>query len=406
MKLPVWLLLACATPLSAQTESLTLERAVSLAHARSPQIATASARRMTAEGRARAEAALPNPTFEWRQENIGSPLAPDLFATVQLPLDVTGRRLKLRGVVGDAVARGNADSAQAVRHLDYEVIRAYWRAALATELLASAREESAARARLATFDSGRFREGAVAEVVAIRTSLETNRARMSVSQAVREAEQARGELSRLLGVPADSLPRIAALPANPVSTEQPSLDAATAAALANRKDLASLRFAYSESQRRAAAEQRGFMSDLQLVSGYKKTSGFNSGVVGFALPMPIFSRNEGVIMRAQGERTIAGAELRDAELKVRAEVSAAVHSYAAIADAQRNGTTSLELQAQQIAQTAEGAYREGAISLIDLIEAQRTRAESRAAALRWRVELLLAQLELKRATGAAFMVNQ
>ena len=40
---------------------------------------------------------------------------------------------------------------------------------------------------------------------------------------------------------------------------------------------------------------------------------------------------------------------------------------------------------------------------MELIEAQRARAESRAAALRWTVDVNLAQLELNRALGAPLM---
>ncbi len=67
------------------------------------------------------------------------------------------------------------------------------------------------------------------------------------------------------------------------------------------------------------------------------------------------------------------------------------------------GASGVDARAAEVAQIAEGAYREGAISLMELIEAQRARAESRAAALRWTVDVNLAQLELNRALGAPLL---
>jgi outer membrane protein TolC len=61
--------------------------------------------------------------------------------------------------------------------------------------------------------------------------------------------------------------------------------------------------------------------------------------------------------------------------------------------------SSLAARANEIAQIADASYREGATSLLELIEAQRARSESRAAAARWAVEVRLSLIELKRATG-------
>jgi cobalt-zinc-cadmium efflux system outer membrane protein len=351
----------------------------------------------------RADAAFPNPVFEWRRENLNSSLQPDIFGTLQVPLDVTGRRFALRSAVAEGTARGRADSAAAVRTFEADVARAYWRAALAAELLSVAAEEQRARVGVATFDSGRFREGAVAEVVAMRTRLEADRARIAQASARLEAERARGDLARALGVPLDSLPPLAEIAPVQDVDAAPTLSSALAAANAARPDLVSLRHAAAEAERRATAERRGVVSDLQLVSGYKTTSGINTGVIAVMVPLPMFNRNEGAKVRSRGEAIVAQAELRDAEARVRADVTAAVRGYEAIREALADGVAGIEARATEIAAIAEGAYREGAISLMELVEAQRTRAESRAAALRWTVDVQLARIELNRATGAPIM---
>jgi outer membrane protein, heavy metal efflux system len=324
---------------------------------------------------------------------------PDIFGTIQLPVDLTGRRFAIRAAGTALVARGRADSSAASRALDADVMRAYWRAALGAELLTVAGEEREAREQVADFDARRFREGAVAEVAAIRTRLEADRARMAEATARAEAARARGDLARLIGIPLESLPplaRLVPLAALPELPDEPTV----ASALAQRPDVAAFRLAAVEAAHRATAERRGVVSDLQFVTGYKQTAGLNTGVVGVLVPLPLFSRNEGMRERMQGESLVASAELRDAELRVHGEVAAAIQAIAALREAQEAGASGIDARAAEVAQIAEGAYREGAISLMELVEAQRARAESRATALRWTVELHLAVLELHRALGA------
>jgi len=363
---------------------------------------------MVAEGRAQSDGALPNPTFEWRQENFGSSIPPDIFATVQVPLDLTGRRLALRSAISAGRARGRSDSVAAARQFDLNIARAFWRASLGDALLAVANEELDARVRLANFDSSRLREGAVAEVVAMRTRLEVDRARMSETQARMEFERAKADLARMMGTAPDSLGRMAPLPALSASNLEPppDVEVAQSAAFANRSDLQSLRHAAEEAERRATAERRGFVSDVQLVSGYKKTAGVNSGVVGVLLPLPAFNRNAGTRERARGEQILAVSELKDAEWRVKGEVSSAIHAYATLRNAWLGDVLGAETRAADIANISEAAYREGAISTMELIESARVRAETRATALRWTAEILLAQLELSRAIEAPLTGNK
>lgn len=388
-----------------QESELTVQRAVQIARAHGPLAATAQARRVIAQGRARAESAFPNPTAEWRRENYSSPLQPDVFQTIQLPVDLTGRRFALRSAGTALVARGRADSSAVARQLDADVIRAFWRASLAAELLLVARQEREARENVAAFDAQRFREGAVAEVAAIRTRLEADRARIAEASAHVEALRARADLARLLGMTGDSLPTLTRLSTVDVLPAPPDEAIAVAQALAQRADFVALRFGAEEASHRATAERRGILSDVQVVAGSKETSGYNTGVLGFLVQLPIFSRNEGVRDRARGESLVATAELRDAELRVRGEVAAAIRGVVAMREALVAGTSGIDARAAEVAQIAEGAYREGAISLMELVEAQRARAESRAAALRWTVDLHLATLELNRATGAPLLEN-
>jgi cobalt-zinc-cadmium efflux system outer membrane protein len=397
-------LLAAPLVLHAQGEgegALTVAGAIALARAHNPLLAAASGHRQAAEARVRQEAAFPNPTLEWRRENLDSPLARDQFTTLALPIDLTGRRLALRGAARAAGARGTADSATVARQVEVEAARAYWRAALAHELLASAAEQREATEQLATFDADRARTGAVAEVSAMRTRLEAERARLAEVAAGAEWRRAVADLARATGVPAEQLPPLAPVRFTLDShAPVPGTASALALAVAHRSELAAKRAAVDEARQRVAAEGRGIISDVVIEAGLKQTSGYTTKLIGVGVPLPLFNSNGAGRSRAQGELRAAEAELRAAEQAVRADAVAAVESYRTLLAASAGAGDTITARSGEIARIAAAAYREGGTSLLEVLEAQRARAEARAAATRWIIDVRLARLELDRATGA------
>lgn len=392
--------LAIASALRAQEPGILTSRAVrALAREHSPATVMANGRMHLTAGRGRAEAAWPNPVAEWRRENLDSPLSPDIFATLQVPVDITGRRLALRAANTLAGRRALADSGLTMRDLDVNVLRAFWRASLTAELARIAVAERDAREATATFDVQRFREGAVAEVVAMRARIEADRARIAHATALADAVRAREELARFIGVPSGSLGALA--PPAAIDIERPLPDTAWTTVANRRPDLVVTRLAATESEQRWRAERRGVIGEVNVVGGYKATGGYATGLLGVLVPLPLFNRNEGQRQRARGEQIIARADLLDAELRARGELAAAMQAWLAVRDAARAGASTLDDRASEVASIAEASYREGAISLMELIEAQRTRAETRAAAARWIVDAHLAWLELHRSAGAS-----
>ena len=105
----------------------TLADAAALARRQHPLLTAAGGRRQSVTGAARQEAALPNPTLEWRKENLNSPLARDEFVTAALPLDLYGRRVVLRSASALTATRALQDSSTTARQVEFDVARAYWR---------------------------------------------------------------------------------------------------------------------------------------------------------------------------------------------------------------------------------------------------------------------------------------
>jgi outer membrane protein TolC len=374
---------------------LTLSDAVQQARAQGPWRDVPAARGALTRGEQSAATQFPNPTFEYRRENGGSPLPPDEFFTLTVPVDLTGRRLALWQARSVSVRRGVADSAAAQIELDHGAARAWIDAALSAELAAAAQTQAVALDSLAAFDESRFAAGAVAEVAALRTRVEADRAFLLAAAAQATAAKALATLRVWVGGDRASL---ASLAATPISTP-PSRDALLALARRARPDALAAAAATEQLALRRSAERRGILGDVQLVGGTKNTSGFrNTAVVGFLLPLPLFNQNGGPRTTTDAEWRIAAATSAALALRVEADVDAAYEGWNAI-NARSTAARSLADRADDVAAIARATYREGASTLTAVLEAQRAAFDVRAAAADGLAALLRADLDLRAAAG-------
>ena len=375
-----------------------LADALRLARQAGPLRQIADARRQIGLGRVTETNQWANPSLEWRRENLGSALLPDIFATVYLPIDVSGKRLAQRQAAAagrDRVAR-EADADR--RTADLDVARAWMRATVAQGHAAIIAEQVEALREIARVDAERLKEGQVSEAVGLRTSLEADRARVALVAARREANEAHAALARLLALPDGPFPGTAPI-ATPVLPAAPDSVAARHAALAARPELQAREAALQEAQRRLAVERRAVLGEVQLQGGTKETGGFMTGQVGVAIPMPLFNRNTGARQRAAGEYHEARLLRDDMRVLVSAAAASAWANYQQVQRAAADATT-FDARGREVAHIARLSYREGHATLTELLEAERAAAEARQAHLRWAADAWMARLELERAIGA------
>ncbi len=393
--------LLIAAPAAAQSSTLTLREALATARAHSPALPAASGRVATAAGSARQMSAYPNPVVELRREHLNSPLAKDDYATVTIPVDLTLRRSALRTAGRNEVAATLADSAVTARELDAAVTSAYLQSALANELASIAADRARALAGMAEFEATRFGEGAVAKGAALRTRLESDRARLELAAARADAERARASLARTMGVAPTGGTALAALPLDPTPDAQlATLGAAVIIAMERRPELAAAERRVAAARSMVSAEWRATLPDVGVQLGAKRTGGYDTGVAAISIGLPIFDQGNGARQRARGEQQVAEAELRSVRDRIGAEAAGSLRAYREIFAAKPSGTAALAEGGAEVARIAEASYREGAITLMELLDAERAHADFRAALARWSAEVALARMELNRALGA------
>jgi outer membrane protein TolC len=386
--------------LQAQQAPLTVEHAVTRAMTSGPGAQAASGVRATISGRARADAQWANPTLELRRENEGAPIPYDDFATLTLPVSLTGRRAALRDASAAARLRSVADSVLVLREAGFRAAEEWWEAWITASTATFARTQAARFAELARFDSLRAAEGMVAEAAAMRTRLEAERAGIQAVQAIAAAGRARASLAARLGA---EDPQDLTLAEPTITAPQPldlAIEDALSTALAQRPDVQAAQAAVRETDRRRAAESRGLLPDVGLSGGYKGTGGFSSATFGVILTPPLMNTNGGARERAMGEWLLADAERRALEIRVSGEVRAAYDAVLAMDALDVRSDASSAQRADTIAAAAEAAYREGAATLTETLETLRAVADVREATLRALAARHLIRLELRRAMGA------
>jgi cobalt-zinc-cadmium efflux system outer membrane protein len=188
------------------------------------------------------------------------------------------------------------------------------------------------------------------------------------------------ELQLVIGLASD---RVAIVPADsltlPPALDQ-TLDGSVTTALAGSPlPVAAAQAALNSAELASRAQRRSVFGVPSVSVGFEThdPSGGETGIlptVGLSLPLPLLNRNRGNIALAEAERARARAELTLAQLESRTTIARVLRERAgALARVERDRR--LLSSADRVAAMSLTAYREGASSLPNVLEAQRNARE-------------------------------
>ncbi|MCI0389596.1 MAG: TolC family protein, partial [Acidobacteria bacterium] len=327
---------------------------------------------------------LPRPGVSVIGENlsIGGPTAfnrlYEVGVTVTQPFELGGRGTRRKEVAERTVALAESRLANVMQRRLLDLRRGYYEAVLARANLEIARENRANFEELVRMNTVRLKEGDVAEVDLIRVRLEKVKFDSGVAAASLTYEQAKVRLLELLGE--SNYARAGTLDLRDQLEFAPfSLDSARLreAALANRAEVKMAEADQALAKAILGLEESRGKGEITPFAGYKRVGPDNTLLAGVTIPLPFGNRNQPGIARASAQRQVAATNLQLVRNRVLAEVEAAYLAYETARDQVRVYESGLLDQAQESATITLAAYREGVTPLINLIDAQRTRAEVR-----------------------------
>ena len=127
----------------------------------------------------------------------------------------------------------------------------------------------------------------------------------------------------------------------------------------------------------ARLQRRSIFSTPSITAGFEQGDPDTPGLLptfGVSLPIPLLNRNRGAIMQAQAEQARAQAALTLAQVQSRTEITRTARELAtSTAKVERDRL--LIGSANRVAGMSLTAYREGAASLANVLEAQRSARE-------------------------------
>jgi cobalt-zinc-cadmium efflux system outer membrane protein len=322
------------------------------------------------------------------------------YARLTLPVDVSGRRgsrIEAARASAGAVA---ADAELTRLELVVDGLRVFYEAAYARLHVESLRADREALVRVVEIVRRRTGAGAASGYDLQRFELELAAYDDLLASAETALLAARSRLAALVGKPQQMIDAGGALelPAAPAALESLLPDT-----LAQRGDVraARLRAASAEAHRAAAA--RAWIPELGLSAGIMSADAGDETALGYtlglALSLPIFDRGQAERARASAARRAADADGRWLETQVPAAVTLRHATLLRRIEQARRFENEQLARLDALLRAAETAYREGASTVAELLDAYETARDTRLRGLELRRDARLAELDLWLALG-------
>lgn len=395
---------------------IALAEAVERVRQHHPLIVAAKRRVAIAEAEKLDAGLRPNPSFSISGENF--PLGPtergfsfagslDWFATYSHTFE-TGDKRRLRVLLAERNLETSQAEAEAVeRQVVYEAKLAYQLVSISRLRVELLRENLNNLNYLVSLNEVRVREGYTAEGDLIKARLEGQRVEYQLRKASLEHERAKIGLLRAMGASSFEDGDLNFEIVEDLDYRQVSLNAALLQEAAMRLPQALV--AQSRVERAQALlrlEQARARPDVIASVGYKRNGPDNALYGALTVPLPIYQRNQGQVARAQAEVEMAEAELKYTRNVILAELAAARRAVEMNRKQVENLRADFLLRADESRSVSLAAYREGAVDLIVLLDAQRVRAQAQELYYQALYDYRVAIHELERAAGIERLPEQ
>ena len=368
----------------AQTPSLTLDQAVQEAIQNNLDLAADRFNLSVAEARQITAALRPNPVLTLQGLSLdvlgsgfnpASPTGPNQFnAHTDFVLERGGKRNERIAFAAEDRRVVELQIREGVRRLILDVQAGFVDIQQARAGVTLAEDNLRSLRGIVEVNDNRVRTGDLAQVELDRSRVAALQYETAVEQAKLQFEQAKSRLQRLIG-------RKTSLASFDVTAEmrrdfrEDGAEAILRRAVEKRPDLAAVR----QLQARSRADLR-----LQLANGkvdyvvgteytYQRAYGMGGSSLGlsFSVPLPVFSKNQGEIARAEREGRQNVARAAALEANISTEVELAFRQYQTSERLLKSIETSLLSRAKTVRDVTEYSYRRGEATLVEFLDAQR-----------------------------------
>jgi cobalt-zinc-cadmium efflux system outer membrane protein len=332
----------------------------------------------------------------------------DSIAAVSQLIEIGGKRHNRQVAARAGVVGARAAFFDARRLLDQGVTKAYVAAVLAGDNARILNESAGFLRHESDLAEVKFKAGAISDSDEKQIEVSAEQFELQAKSADAAAVQARIAVEILLGVkqpkgnwtPADSLDQLIVTPVT--ITNELKLEIARPDVIAAEANLRS-----SAANLKLQKAMR-IPDPTILVGAEHNPPGGGPPVdtlnVGVSFPLPLWNRNGGNIKAAEAAHDQAEIALEKAEAQVMADIANAESEYSEASQRWQRYRDQTVPKSAKVRDSVAFAYEKGDVSLVDLLEAERTDNDVRLAAAQAQADTASATADLKAATDV--MNNQ
>ena len=381
-----------------------LDRILELALERNPNIASAQSLIEQNEGRKIQAGAYPNPTITvqtadaaLRDPSIGRHIG-ERATSLSQPLEWPGKRAARQDAADAGLASSTVGFDEVKLNLIAEVKTAFYDLLLAERTVDLLQQNLEIVQDVARIVKARVRSGEGAQFEVVKAEVEVLKAKQELTKAKNAVRV------RLVGL--DTLTSGALGPRYKVQGDFRSvrdrLDPEQMAArdFSQHPTMKRQGKLVEQAEFTVSKERHSRVPDVTLFGGYAREVGREAVIAGLSLPTPLWYRQQGHIATALGAQRKEEAEL----IRARNDLARAINQHAREAETAQEQILVYEegllKQAQEALRIAQLSFRQGASSLLEVLDAQRVQRQITVDYNLARFELSLALTRFERALGS------
>lgn len=388
---------------------INLDQAIDLALAHSHALKAARTQIQQSQAQEVTASLRPNPTLAWdalfiplfspQNFNLGTLLNTQQFDMgVSYLYELGGKRQRRIDAARDAtsVTRYQVDDSE--RTLIFNVSQQFIGAQLAQSVLDFALKNLSSFEQTVKISDDRYKAGDISEGDLLKIKVQLLQFQTDVASAQVAKVQALASLRQLLGfdaVPADYEVE-GELAYQPLSVNLGDLQLR---ALKLRPDLLAAQQSVRAAQSQIALAKANGKVDLTTALSYSHVSDQSSLSASFAIPLPVFDRNQGEIARTRFALTQSQENAEAASDAVLTDVRNNYEAFSTNQKIIQLYLTGYLKQAQDSRDISEYAYKHGAASLLDFLDAERSYRSTQLSYRQALASYLLSVEQLKEAVG-------
>lgn len=394
-----------ASMTSAPSPAFTLDQAVMAAGGSAPASEAAAAAIEGARAGRIVAGLRPNPVANAQIENIAGSRSYSGFGNSQstigvaIPIELGGKRSARVAVASAQLSRTELQAAIVAADVRLSVTQLYIEAVAADRRVTTARDQVRIATEALRAASVRVRAGRASPLEEQRADVARVNAEANAERTARLAEAARANLARRVGRTVEGSLDTAFLDRLPVPVSGPPAPISTSGTLVLAAADADLSVA--EAGVRMARANR--VPDLNIGPGFRQIQQTRdvAAVFTVSIPIPVFNNGRAAVAQARASQTQAEAQRRVTKLDVEQAITDAQAEAANAATSARAAAGPALTAAQEAARIARIGYREGKFGQLDLLDAERTLADTRVAAIDALANYQNARARLERLTAPA-----